>query len=1098
MTFDHPDACVVMSGRGIRIWREISSLWRRIVQDPTARRDVDPRRSSPFHHNFSRNAGLAGFGTCAAPPLTKPQLASLKDEDRELFAILDVFNDVTNEFQKKSPGVWKDFLGNHGSKLLIRRAGVARTRVRNFMVGMTAYSKAAFAILILVSALLEGIPTGFSRDKSLLVRSTSIALSTITAAFGFITHPGLGLAVVWDMLLKDRVVVGTGQRLAVVTALIKPAFGENTALYLGVVVVVTIPPMLVVLLYPVLMQRRDDNALDAANTLFNDMAGDPRARGIGNDMAKSVEQLEEVRAYLDRLMGRSGLGAPTKRAFEDILSSALDMGKDGLGKIIARRHVDAKRKNGIVRFRNAVVKVGWKGALASLGHDMATWFSRLWKATKATGKKGSVAFLWLCELTLALLASRNNGPQLAVQVGIAFYAVGRIVEKIRHHGTTFLKMAHLFSLAGAPTLYSLSSIMAPLGIGGKNVFDKRAIRVAMIVLQLLYTTTIMHHTWDMFATAGRCVLIMCKRDRPSSKNQDLEREFRSSEVEYDDGTYRHERKKHDITTFAIGDEVELSHDIDPVATDIGDLTISQLRYRINSLKKQMKFLDAPGLHSVLTECMQYEKRLEVVIARSTILPWTREGLAQADVPDEDINALLAQVDGLMADASSRAKGTLPLASSSGPTRIWPDEASIAGDIGHYATSEIIETKTMVAMKCSVVNTAMKSCGKQSAIEIIIVYGKFDNLQYGAFISKGNVRPDDDGILPIRNWSYIGSEATDKVDAKLIVTAIEEQNYWMERKSGRVGDLKLPFMLNAADIAARPEFQERLATIPSNFDYRAAILTGVIGDIVSFKCLISNPLLPQRQSSVIVSIQRLKTTLLGIVPGTLISSERTAYLYTKADQTVLAGRKSLDIHVIGAGPIAPMIVEHAALNAGQRIKRLTLSSTGQSAFDLAGKLIKMEYPFPIEAVLPKGRALGKVDGPVIVVAAANPHLIPLVTLEDIVQDPARHGAVIIDLSIFSLSEDLAWYILKNGIVICDDIHNVSHRDAQTISRIFSVSGLDMEQEAKKWGIKQLCDVEPFDPRGRHVLFSSSGLASMDCCAAAQLLQGLAAGRQEIVF
>ena len=480
------------------------------------------------------------------------------------------------------------------------------------------------------------------------------------------------------------------------------------------------------------------------------------------------------------------------------------------------------------------------------------------------------------------------------------------------------------------------------------------------------------------------------------------------------------------------------------------------------------------------------------LARSQILPWNADTLSRAGVaPDhctELLQAVTPETHGEPAIAPRRSREKLALKKE--VLRQWPgfkqpDDA----DFRYEMTSTVVETTNFVAQVCASYNDAAETADRVTSVAVI--WGKFDNELIGAFLIHGTILPDRDDALPIRNWIYEDPRSEELIDAKLTWEAIGESDYLRQRRDGTVQDLKLAHMLRRDDLAARPEHAGNPLLDAENFDYRTAMLAGVADGGLNWKCLMSNPILPTRQRSAAVLVSRLTNRLIGVGPCTDTSGRRTAANVSWGGKTFMAADRDLNVHMMGAGPIAPMVLDTMDLTMSHQIGRVTVNSTGISAFRMVDAWNRSaERSIDVSAMMPPDEdTLAQMDADAFVLITANPKLKAMLTRKILTARKIKSPVRIIDLSIASLEPELVMHVLSKGKVICDEVHTVFHRDAQSISNVFTRAGLDMEKDRGKWDISDICDITgPIT--GKDVLYSASGLASTDEAVTFRFFQKLA--------
>lgn len=343
------------------------------------------------------------------------------------------------------------------------------------------------------------------------------------------------------------------------------------------------------------------------------------------------------------------------------------------------------------------------------------------------------------------------------------------------------------------------------------------------------------------------------------------------------------------------------------------------------------------------------------------------------------------------------------------------------------------------------------------------------------------------ILPFQYWSPEDLKGLGiEINPALVLAAAS--TFWEDHRTNLTDSKKTYIRFDQNELWPRVEYADYENEYAGrDLDWRAGALIGVIRDFTAVKDIHSQPLSvyygAPRQTSIITVRRRIVGTLLGIVPGTEISNARTALYAIKVWDIFFSQINNVEVFIFGSGPVGKQCILFLNHYAGNKIARLVVCSrTPESGLQLAHELQQNnQMKFKLETTTKTDR-LSMAQFVITVTSKGS----PLVT-----KDQLAPGAVTLSLGTDEMPADYIKDVLTTGIVACDEIKNVSERNAQALALWFSRQGITLKREAAKYGVTELADLQSItkdDNTPVHV--ACSGLAALDTTVAAHLLKVIA--------
>lgn len=203
---------------------------------------------------------------------------------------------------------------------------------------------------------------------------------------------------------------------------------------------------------------------------------------------------------------------------------------------------------------------------------------------------------------------------------------------------------------------------------------------------------------------------------------------------------------------------------------------------------------------------------------------------------------------------------------------------------------------------------------------------------------------------------------------------------------------------------------------------------------------------QRSASTILLMDKISMAPLCIMEGTGISAARTGTYASLIAEALFPGPDRIRVFIFGGGPIARCVALALQAVRGGSIDALWIKTRSQrTAEALARSLSHTTLP-----VIPVVDTMALRDAD-LVITASNANL-PVFACDEI-----KPNAVVLHLGGDETPAEYLAKVLRQGILICDDIAMVSARNSQSLALYFSRRGASLEMQGPLLGIKNLADV-----------------------------------------
>jgi alanine dehydrogenase len=222
----------------------------------------------------------------------------------------------------------------------------------------------------------------------------------------------------------------------------------------------------------------------------------------------------------------------------------------------------------------------------------------------------------------------------------------------------------------------------------------------------------------------------------------------------------------------------------------------------------------------------------------------------------------------------------------------------------------------------------------------------------------------------------------------------------------------------------------------------------------------------RSRSTILLFDKLTMLPLAILDGTDISAVRTgAYASVVAD-LFYAPRAEGRVVIVGAGRIAEAVIRCLDASHRERIGRITLISRDASRAEALAERLRATVGIELAAAHDR-RPLAEAD----LIVTATTARGPVVAAEEI-----PRGITTLLLGGDEFPEAYIESVLAEGLVYCDSVAAVAHRNVQSLALYFSRRGTTMTQAPIRSLAQEM--LHPVWEAGRPVHVSCIGLPALD--------------------
>ncbi len=228
----------------------------------------------------------------------------------------------------------------------------------------------------------------------------------------------------------------------------------------------------------------------------------------------------------------------------------------------------------------------------------------------------------------------------------------------------------------------------------------------------------------------------------------------------------------------------------------------------------------------------------------------------------------------------------------------------------------------------------------------------------------------------------------------------------------------------------------------------------------------------RSTSTIVLLEKKTLRVLTVMDGTGISARRTGTYATMVLDAFCRRDKPLSVLLFGTGPTARAVVECLSFRYADRIGKFSIQ--GRS-IDRASQFIDaIDFPNSLSLQPAEKKSLAESD---FIITATNARA-PIFSRDELARD-----AVSLHLGGDEVPESYLRRVLRTGLVVCDDLRTVSHRNSQSIALHFSRRGLSLAEVGPLLGLQDLTTTGA--TAGRHegpICVTCVGLPMLDLYAA----------------
>jgi alanine dehydrogenase len=310
-------------------------------------------------------------------------------------------------------------------------------------------------------------------------------------------------------------------------------------------------------------------------------------------------------------------------------------------------------------------------------------------------------------------------------------------------------------------------------------------------------------------------------------------------------------------------------------------------------------------------------------------------------------------------------------------------------------------------------------------------------------------------MKLQYWSAEGMRKAG-ISIDLVTLYREIERAWTAKTKGSTYGAKVAIQLDPKPLRSMPQYLPFREEIDDALDWKTSAMIAVDDKYSLVKFIVANPLNHHfgRARSNITCLLSDKFTgqLLWIFDGSEISSARTGAYAIKVLNLFFPEKRDLRIFLFGAGKVAECIIKFLAHEPQGRISSVVIRSGSNTSFTLVKKF-KNLVPFRMEAVT-DSQFLMQAH----YVITATTSCTPLYA-----KDELAAGVTTLHLAADETPAAHIDDVLKHGIVACDSIQAVSDRDVQSLSYYFSRQGKVLSQEAPKYGIQTLGEMEPLRDR-----------------------------------
>ncbi len=228
----------------------------------------------------------------------------------------------------------------------------------------------------------------------------------------------------------------------------------------------------------------------------------------------------------------------------------------------------------------------------------------------------------------------------------------------------------------------------------------------------------------------------------------------------------------------------------------------------------------------------------------------------------------------------------------------------------------------------------------------------------------------------------------------------------------------------------------------------------------------------RSTSTIVLMEKKTLRVLTIMDGTSISARRTGSYATMVLDSFCGQDKPVSVLLFGTGPTARAVVECLNYRCAERIGKFAIQ--GRSIGRAQQFIDAIDFPNSLNLEPAEETSLSKSD---FIITATNARA-PIFSQDELARD-----AVSLHLGGDEIPESYLQRVLRTGMVVCDDLRTVSHRNSQSIALHFSRRGLSLEEVGPLLGLHDLTMIgAPPVRREGPVCVTCVGLPMLDLYAA----------------
>ncbi len=228
----------------------------------------------------------------------------------------------------------------------------------------------------------------------------------------------------------------------------------------------------------------------------------------------------------------------------------------------------------------------------------------------------------------------------------------------------------------------------------------------------------------------------------------------------------------------------------------------------------------------------------------------------------------------------------------------------------------------------------------------------------------------------------------------------------------------------------------------------------------------------RSTSTIVLMEKRTLRVITVMDGTGISARRTGSYATMAMDAFCRQDRPVSVLLFGTGPTARAIVECLGFRCADRIGKLAIQ--GRSIGRVLQFIEAIDFPNRLDIQPAEETSLSESD---FIITATNARA-PIFA-----EDALARDAVSLHLGGDEVPESYLQRVLRTGLVVCDDLRTVSHRNSQSIALHFSRRGLSLDEVGPLLGLHDLTMAGA--PPARHkgpVCVTCVGLPMLDLYAA----------------